>query len=217
MDFYEAYIESYKTGLIIGLVIVAIIIIAIFAYRAHLKANTARIWQQRVNDVTKNRETFYKVLQKENFNAKVDFSFANYYRTAEPIEIMAFKADLDKKRLAIGSFDDAGCFKIFNFNEIKGFAIIDGERNTTMESFSTGGAVGGYGVVGGASHTDTYQETTIGNVKLKIEVDNAINPVHIFIINKYQVDVQSERYSKLTDTIENIKTFLTRIVKENQK
>ena len=211
------YVESYNTGVVIGLVITVIIIIALIAYKAHLKANTERIWQQRVNDVTKNRETFYKELEKENFNTKVDFSFANYYRTAEPIEIMAFKADLDKKKLAIGSFDDVGSFKIFNFSEIKGFAIIDGERNTTMESFSTGGAVAGYGVVGGASHTNTYQETTIGNVKLKIEVADEINPVHIFIINKYQVDVSSERYSKLTDTIENIKTFLTRIINENQK
>lgn len=211
------YVDSYNTGVVIGLVITVIIIIALIAYKAHLKANTARIWQQRVNDVTKNRKTFYQELEKENFNAKVDFSFAAYYRTAEPIEIMAFKADLDKKKLAIGSFDDVGSFKIFNFSEIKGFAIIDGERNTTMESFSTGSAIGRYGVVGGLSHTDAYQETTIGNIKLKIEVADQINPVHIFIINKYQVDVQSERYSKLVDTIENIKTFLTRIINENQK
>ena len=209
------YVEAYNTGIFIGLIIVVIIIIAIIAYKAHLKANTAIIWQQRVDNVTKNRETFYKELKKEDFNTQVDFSFANYYRTAEPIEIMAFKADIDKKKLAIGSFDDDGCFKIFNFDEIKGFAIIDGERNTTMESFSTGSAIGGYGVVGGLSHTDAYQETTIGNIKLKIEVTDQINPVHIFIINKYQVDVQSERYSKLVDTIENIKTFLTRLI--NQK
>ena len=209
------YVEAYDTGIFIGLIIVVIIIIAIIAYKAHLRANTERIWQQRVNDVTKNRKSFYKELEKENFNAKVDFSFANYYRTAEPIEIMAFKADLDKKKLAIGSFDDAGYFKIFNFSEIKGFAIIDGERNTTMESFSMGSAVGGYGVVGGVSKSDTYQETTIGNIKLKIEVTDEINPVHIFIINKYQVDVQSERYSKLIDTIEKIKTFLTRLINEN--
>ncbi len=210
-------VESYNTGVVIGLVITVIIIIALIAYKAHLRANTERIWQQRVNDVTKNRETFYKELEKENFNTKVDFSFANYYRTAQPIEIMAFKADLDKKKLAIGSFDDVASFKIFNFSEIKGFAIIDGERNTTMESFSTGGAVARYGVGGGVSHTNTYQETTIGNVKLKIEVADEINPVYIFIINKYQVDVASERYSKLTDTIENIKTFLTRLINENQK
>ena len=211
------YVEAYNTGTIIGLIIAVIIIIAIIAYKAHLRANTEKIWQQRVNDVTKNRETFYKELEKEDFNTQVDFSFANYYRTAEPIEIMAFKADIDKKKLAIGSFDDDGCFKIFNFDEIKGFAIIDGERNTTMESFSTGSAVGGYGVAGGVSHSNTYQETTIGNLKIKIEVADQTNPVRIFIINKYQVDVQSERYSKLTDTVENIKTFLARIVNENQK
>ena len=109
------YVDAYNTGVVIGWVIAGIIIIALIAYKAHLKANTERIWQQRVNDVTKNRETFYKELEKENFNAKVDFSFANYYRTSNPIEIMAFKADLDKKKLAIGSFDDVGSFKIFNF------------------------------------------------------------------------------------------------------
>lgn len=208
---------GYETGIIIGSIIGVVIIIGILVYKAKTKADISKVWKQRVDNVTKNRETFYKVLKKEGFNTQVDFSFANYYRTAEPIEIMAFKADIGKKKLAIGSFDDDGCFKIFNFNEIKGFAIVDGERNTTMESFSTGGAIGGYGVAGGVANTDTYQKTTIGNIKLKIEVADQINPVHIFIINKYQVDVQSERYSKLTDTIENIKTFLARIVNENQK
>ena len=210
------YVESYNTGVVIGLVITVIIIIALIAYKAHLKANTAKIWKQRVENITKNRETFYKELEKENFNAKVDFGNAAYYRTVAPIEVMAFKADLDKKKLAIGSFDDVGSFKIFNFNEIKGFAIIDGERNTTMESFSTGSAVGRYGVAGGISHSNTYQETTIGNIKLKIEVADETNPVYIFVINKYQVDVTSERYSILTDTIEKIKTFLTRLINENQ-
>ena len=106
-DLFMGYVEAYDTGIFIGLIIVVIIIIAIIAYKAHLRANTERIWQQRVNDVTKNRKSFYKELEKENFNAKVDFSFANYYRTAEPIEIMAFKADLDKKKLAIGALAES--------------------------------------------------------------------------------------------------------------
>ena len=60
------YIESYNTGVVIGLVITVIIIIALIAYKAHLKANTEKIWKQRVENVTKNRETFYKELEKEN-------------------------------------------------------------------------------------------------------------------------------------------------------
>ena len=104
------YVEAYNTGIIIGLVITVIIIIALIAYKAHLKANTEKIWKQRVENVTKNRETFYNELEEANFNAKVDFSNAAYYRTVAPIEVMAFKADLDKKKLAVGSFDDVGCF-----------------------------------------------------------------------------------------------------------
>jgi len=210
------YIASYNIGIIAGVIAAIIVIIGILVYKAHLKNNIERLWAARVSTVRKNREAFYKELEKRNFNAQVDFSRSAYYRTPKPIEVMAFKADLEKKQLAIGSFDDVGYSKIFNFNSIKGFAIIDGERNTTMESFSTGSAIGGYGVVSGTSHSDTYQETTIGNIKLKIEVDDAINPVHIFIINKYQVDVQSEMYSVLTDTIEKIKTFLTRLIEENK-
>ena len=210
------YIESYNTGIIIGLVIVAIIIIAIFAYKAHLRANTERIWQQRVDNVTKNRNAFYEDLKTKPFVAEVDFSYSNYYRTSEPIEIFAFKADLTKKELAIGSFDDANNFKMFTFSEIKGFSIIDGERNTTMESYSVGGGVGRYGVVGGVSSTDTYQETTIGNVKLKIETNDVRNPVYIFPINKFNVDVKSERYSELVNTIEKIKSFLSKIIDENK-
>jgi len=211
------YIESYNTGVIIGLVIVVIIIIAIFAYKAHLRANTERIWQQRVNTVTKNRNAFYSDLKTKTFVTEVDFSYSNYYRTPSPIEIFAFKADLTRKKLAIGSFDDAGISKTFTFSEIKGFSIIDGERNTTMESYSVGGGVGRYGVVGGASSTDTYQETTVGNVKLKIETNDISNPVYIFPINKFNVDVKSERYSELVNTIEKIKSFLSKIIDENEK
>ena len=216
MDYVSEYLKAYDTGVIIGLVIVAVIIIAFLVAKGRMSANTAKIWEQRVADVTKNRNAFYANLKSIDFNTDVDFCFSNYYRTSEPIEIMAFRADLTKKKLAIGSFDDEGYSKIFNFNEIKGFAIIDGEKNTTMESYSTGSAVGGYGVVGGVSSTNTYQETTVGNVKLKIETDDIQNPVHIFTINKYQVDVQSEMYSKLINTIEKIKTFLARIIEENK-
>ena len=210
------YLKGYTIGIIISLVIVLIIIIAIVAYKKNLSANTERIWKERVDTVAKNRQTFYEELNATTFNTDVDFSFSNYYRTVEPIEIMAFKADLNKKQLAIGSFDDEGCSKIFDFKEIKGFAIIDGEKNTTLESFSTGSAVGKYGFASGVSHTSTYQETTVGNVKLKIEVDDIKKPVYIFIINKYQVDVQSKKYSELINTIESIKTFLTNLIEENK-
>ena len=199
-------------GLIIGAIVIIIICIIKICSNIHIE----NIWRQRVEDLKKNREFFYAELEKIQFVTDVDFSYSNYYRTSEPVENMAFKADLEKRLLAIGSFDDGGCSKIFSFSEIVGFSIIDGERNTTLEGYSVGSATGGvHGAVGVAS-TTTYQETTVGNIKLKIEVNDVRNPVYIFVINKYNVDVKSERYSKLVDTIEQIKAFLCKVIEENK-
>ena len=203
--------------MVIGLIIVGVFIIIYLIMKASSSARIDKVWEERVEAVTKNRKAFYAMLETQNFNTDVDFSYSNYYRTAKPIEIMAFKADLTKKKLAIGSFDDAGNSKIFDFSQITGFAIIDGERNTTMQSYTVGGAVGSSYGVGGVASTDTYQETTIGNVKFKVETNDLKNPVNIFVLNKYNVDVKSERYSALVNTIEQIKTFLSRVIDENKK
>lgn len=207
---------SYYVGYFVGILISAGILIFIGIRRIYSNIRVENIWRQRVEDLKKNREAFYTELEKIQFVTDVDFSYSNYYRTSEPVENMAFKADLEKRLLAIGSFDDGGCSKIFDFSEIVSFSIIDGERNTTLEGYSIGGATGGVQGVIGATSTTTYQETEVGNIKLKIEVNDVCNPIYIFVINKFYIDVTSERYSKLVDTIEKIKAFLRRIIEENK-
>ena len=57
---------GYETGIIIGSIIGVVIIIGILVYKAKTKADISKVWKQRVDNVTKNRETFYKVLKKSS-------------------------------------------------------------------------------------------------------------------------------------------------------
>ena len=203
--------------IVFSLLVLLIIFIAV-AYLAVKEKQRKDMWASRVVNVNRNKDNFYNQLRKCGFTPAIDYSyFATYTIMPQPIEVFAFKADIQAKKLVVASHEDGGKVEIFNFNEIKSFSILDGEKSTNIYSDSIGGYAGTG--VGGVimSSTTSNQSMVLENICLKIETTIPYSAPHIFCIYKYQVAVASEAHRRLSNTLEMIKSFLSDIIEENRK
>ena len=180
------------------------------------KKNGKKLWQERRELVAKNKVRYQLDLRRHNFVKKKEVSIGAYFHSAELIEIFNLSVDYDNKQISLCSFETNPYKATFlKFEKIKNFEIINGVMNTTSESSSIGVASGRLGLAVGTSSTDTYTETTMEKVKLKIETNDIENPMILVMLFNYRVDMSSNVYSMLVDSIEEIKTILSNIVKQN--
>ncbi len=84
--------------------------------------------------------------------------------------------------------------------------------SSTSEGYASGGSLGGLA----AGSSETYVTNNVGNLRLKIVSKDLCNPVTILCLFRYQVDVTSDVYKRLLDSVEEIKTMLGRIARDNE-
>ena len=204
-------------GLGIGLILAAALIIGLAAYKFSLNRKTETIWANRREQIAANTAAFDQQLKANNFTADSKISIRAYNRGTEKKDIFRFYIDATKEMIAISSFEeDPMKVEFIEFDEILSFGVINGISNTTSQSFTSGAAAGAYGVGGGIASTDTYQETTIEKIKLKIDFKSKFKNPLIVMLFRYRVDNTSELYSELIDSIENIKAILSKIIQNKE-
>ncbi len=210
--------QPYTIGLIIGIVIAVIIGLVFLFVSASSKAKVQNTWNERMNVLNKNTIFFNRKLAEVGFNVDLKISTKAYHHTPNLHEIFNFCVDYKNKKIAACSFEDNE-FKplIMSFDEIGSFKIINGISNSTSQSFTSGGAVGAYGVVGGAASTTTYNEKTLEQVKLRIDPADELRPAVLIMMFTYQVDTSSDMHRILVDAMEQVDSVLTKIINSNKK
>ncbi len=209
--------EAYGIGLIIGSGIALLILIFYIAWRVNSNKKIEDLWRSRKVKVDQKRNQFDECLVKEHFQTDLAIKTEAYYHTPTRIEVFRFCVDYKNKRIAVCSFEEDEFKPLFmEFKEIRSFKVVDGISNTTSQSFTTGGAVGGYGVAGGIAGTDTYNETTFEQVKLRIDPVDPLRPAIIILMFKFRVTAGEESYSKLRNAMEQIDSTLVKIVESNK-
>ena len=212
------YYEAQTIGYIIGFAIVIIGLIVFCLYKAGSNASIEQLWRDRVQKVDSSKNNFYNQLRTKNF--KIDYKVTTnaYYHTPTRIEIFSMCFDYDNKKIAFCSFEEENSkVYIYNFADIKNFEILNGISNTTMQSFGTGASVGSYGLRTGIVSSNSYQETTMEKVKLKIETNSPYAPAIIVMMFNFQVNTGDETYQLLLNSCEQIKTSLSKIIENNKK
>lgn len=128
-----------------------------------------------------------------------------------------FSVDFSQQLVAIASFEK-GLYDplVIKFSDIASYKILNGITNSSSESYTSGAAIGGLGVVGVAS-TETFTETTIEQLKLRVDFADKYKPAKIIMIFKYRVDTSSDTHRMLVDTLEQMDSVLAKIIQANKE
>ena len=210
--------EAVGIGLIIGSSIALFFFIIYIIWRVRSHNRIEDLWRSRKVKVDSKRKQFDDCLLREHFQTDLAIKTEAFYHTATRIEVFRFCVDYKNKRIAVCSFEEDEFKPLFmDFKDIRSYKLVDGITNTTSQSFTTGGAVGAYGVAGGIAGTDTYHETTLEQVKLRIDPVDPLKPAILILMFKFQVTAGEESYSKLRNAMEQIDSTLIKIVESNKE
>ncbi len=184
---------------------------------ASRKSAVRKLWESRREAIKKEDEKFTEKVKKlAKFSPDYKVVVNAYYNSSTPSPIFRLLIDFDNKELVFASFEeDYTGFNHFSFDEISNFRIIDGVSETSSESYSNGGGVYYRGIAVGSSSTTTYSTTTKEKVQLKIDFKNIRKPSLFCMISKFKVDVTSDIYQELIQSIEKIRTGFERILECN--
>lgn len=205
-------------GAIIGIVIVVILVIVLICVKVSGTHRVNNTWQNRIKILSSNTARFNEEITKENFQIDFSTSAKAYHHTSSLHEIFKLCVDYTKKMVAICSLESSPYKSYFiKFDELKSIEILNGVQNSSSQSFSSGAAIGSYGLASGISSTDTYTEVTMSNVRLKIETTDPYKPGYVITMFQYQVDTSSDMYKILLNCIEDVRSVLNKIIEANQK
>ena len=188
--------------------------IAIYAQHKKNAKETSDVWEKRNVKRKEPIHRFNTDCSEKGFHSDKIVDIKAYYHTENLVNICSLRVDLTGKMLAACSFEADEYKPLFlKFEDIESFEVLDGIVSSTSESYADGASF--HGLAAGSS--DTYVTNEVENLRLKLETKDLCNPVSILCLFRYRVDVTSDVYKRLLDSVEEIKTLLNRIVKDNAK
>ncbi len=202
---------------VIWIIVVVVGGIGFLIWRANSKARTAQLWADRAKQVKAKTNRYAKDLESAQIVTELKIATKGYYHTAYPIELFNMNIDYEHKKVAFCSFEETPYkFYVLDFANVKSFAILDGISNTTSTSYTSGVGTSYRGIGSGIASTDTYSETTMENIRLKIETNDEYSLGIQVCLFFFEVDVSSGAYRELLKAIEDIKSILAKIVENNR-
>ena len=193
-----------------------IIFIIIIVASASSKQKTATIWEERNEQRRKNIKLFDKECEEKELKSDLVIATKAYHYTDSLQELFNLRIDYKNKMIGLCSFESQPYKSFFlKFDEIVSFEILDGTFNSSSESISVGNAIGGINGAVGIGNTETIVKKTIENLRLKIETNNPYALGVIVCLFNYQLDTSSDIYRMLMNSVEDIKTALTKIIQLN--
>ena len=176
------------------------------------KQDVQDTWASRRTKANQFIQKFNGECSEKQFQADKTITTRVHYHTPSLQDIFSLRFDFKNKQLAMCSFESEEYKSFFiNFDDIKSFEILNGIASSSSETYGDASTFAGIT----AASANTYTTNTMGNIRLKIETDDQYNPSNVVCICKFEVDTSSDTYKTLLDSIEEMKTFLNRIVKVN--
>lgn len=210
--------SAYLIGVSLGLIFAAIIGIVFLVIKVSGNKQVSDTWAKRNEKRREYIQRFNREWNEFGLHSDRTVAIKAYHHTAELQELFNLRVDYNKKMIGLCSFETEPYQSFFiKFQDIASIEILNGTQNSTSQSFTSGGAIGGgYGAVGAAS-TDTYVTNTVSNLRLKIETTDPYAPGKVVTLFLYQVDTSSEVHRMLLNSVEDIKSILNKIVLANKE
>lgn len=201
---------------LVWIAIAGVIIFIIKIVLSVSKQKTAAIWEERNEQRRKNIKLFDKECEEKGLKVDLIIATKAYHYTDSLQELFNLRIDYKNKMIGLCSFESQPYKSFFlKFDEIVSFEILDGTFNSSSESVSVGSAIGGINGAVGIGNTETIVKKTIENLRLKIETNNPYALGVIVCLFNYQLDTSSDIYRMLMNSVEDIKTALTKIIQLN--